>query len=114
MEIPAIITRGNRKVYELVKTLPKEETYALGDQMRRAAVSVPANIAEGQARQSPREFAQYLAVARGSLAELDTLLEVGRRIGYWQATPEVDKTVIEVRKLLQGLMNKLTSRDTLP
>ena len=61
------------EVYRLQRKLPKEETYGLGDQIRRAAVSIPANIAEGHARQHTKEFLQYLAIARGSLAELETL-----------------------------------------
>jgi four helix bundle protein len=63
-------------VYRLVKHLPAEERYALSDQRRRAVVSIPANIAEGQARQHAPEFAQHLAIARGGLAEVDTLLLV--------------------------------------
>ena len=60
------------EIYRLVKFLPKEETYALSDQMRRAAVSVPSNIAEGYERKSPKEFANFLSIARASRAELET------------------------------------------
>ena len=60
------------EVYNLVKELPKEEQYALSDQMRRAAVSIPSNIAEGQSRNSTKEFIQFLSVAKGSNAELQT------------------------------------------
>lgn len=63
-------------VYAVARRLPVEERYALADQLHRAAVSIPANIAEGQARQHHREFIQALTIARGSLAEVDTLLMI--------------------------------------
>lgn len=63
-----------REIYQLVKMLPVEERYALSDQMRRAAVSVPSNIAEGQARNSTKEFIQFLHIAKDSNAELMTQL----------------------------------------
>ena len=70
------------EVYKLVKFLPREETYALSDQMRRAVVSSPSNIAEGQERNSSKEFAQFLSIARGSKAELETQLCICVRLGY--------------------------------
>ena len=60
------------EIYRIVKLLPKEETYGLSDQMRRAAVSVPSNIAEGQARNTTRDFINFLYMARGSNAERQT------------------------------------------
>ena len=70
------------EVYRLVKKLPKEETYALSDQMRRSAVSVPSNIAEGHGRQSDNEFKNFLSVANGSLSELETQLLICVRLDY--------------------------------
>ncbi|MDR0248380.1 MAG: four helix bundle protein [Oscillospiraceae bacterium] len=70
------------EVYRVTKKLPKEETFALSDQMRRSAVSVPSNIAEGQGRGSSKEFLHFLSVAKGSKAELETQLRLCVRVGY--------------------------------
>ncbi len=71
------------EVYKLVRNLPKEELYALSNQMRRAAVSVPSNIAEGQKRNSTKEFVQFLSFAKGSAAELQTQLLICNRLDYF-------------------------------
>src|SRR5688572_32991313 len=69
-------------VYEATASFPKEETYALTSQIRRAVVSVPSNIAEGQGRRMAKEYLYFLANARGSLLELDTQLEIAFRLRY--------------------------------
>jgi four helix bundle protein len=95
--------------YELVKKLPREELYGLSDQIRRAVISVPANIAEGQSRRKPKEFLHFLSISRGSLAELDTLLLAGQRLKYFSQV-DVNQTqplLVEIRRLLQGLMQSL-------
>ena len=96
-------------VYELVRTLPGSERYVLSDQIRRAAISVPANIAEGQARTHRKEFLQHLSIARGSLAELQTLLWVAERLQYVtkEQTRGAQQAIVDVRMLLAGLMNRL-------
>lgn len=96
-------------VYELLKGFPKEETYALADHVRRAVVSIPANLAEGQARQHPKEFLQHLAIAKGSLAELSTLLVVAERLGYVTATQleAVEEDLASIGRPLSGLMTRL-------
>jgi len=72
-------------VYKLTRTFPREEMFGLAAQIRRAAVSVPSNIAEGAAREGEREFAQYLNIARGSLSELETQLLIATDLGYGKA-----------------------------
>jgi four helix bundle protein len=72
-------------VYQLTQTFPREETYGLTGQMRRAAVSVPSNIAEGHAREHLREYLHHLSIAQGSLAELETQIEIAHCLGYTAA-----------------------------
>src|SRR6266850_7125389 len=72
-----------RIIYDLTNTFPREEIYGLVAQMRRAAVSVPSNLAEGAARASRKEFSQFLSVAKGSLSELETQLLISADLGYW-------------------------------
>lgn len=74
------------EVYHLARSLPKEELYALSDQLRRAAVSIPSNIAEGYGRQTDKEFKQFLSVARGSVFEVETQLEICIRQNYLSAS----------------------------
>lgn len=97
------------EVYKLVKLLPKEETYALSDQMRRAVVSIPSNIAEGQGRNSDKEFIQFLSIARGSLWELETQIEICLRIGYIDQSPETNiyNLIAEISKMINALSNSL-------
>lgn len=71
-----------KKIYELTSVFPKEEIYGLTSQIRRAVVSIPSNIAEGAARNSRKEFIQFLYIALGSCAELDTQLIIAKELGY--------------------------------
>lgn len=96
-------------VYGVVRTFPKFEIYALSDQIRRAVVSIPANIAEGQARQHPKEFVQHLMIAKGSLAELHTLLIVACRLGYTteERLRSLEENIAAIRAPLSGLIAKI-------
>jgi four helix bundle protein len=73
--------------------------------MRRPAVSVPANLAEGAARNSTREFSRFLGIARGSLSELETYVVIARELGYLKGAEILDETIDEVFRLLGGLIN---------
>jgi four helix bundle protein len=72
-----------REIYRLVPRLPREETYGMRSQITRAAISIPANIAEGWARESEKEKAHFLAIAQGSLAEAETLLTLCEQVGWF-------------------------------
>jgi len=91
---------------------PKRETYSLTDQMRRAAVSVPSNIAEGQAHYSNREFRHFLRHSRGSLAELETQILIAERRNYLPEpqTAELLSRTHEVGRIQSGLLNSLKER----
>jgi len=93
-----------RAVYELTRSWPKEELYALTSQTRRAAVSVPANLAEGLGRGTPKEIARFAQIALGSLYELDTLLYLSAELGY---SPK-DK-VVKLREGLTALAKRTSS-----
>lgn len=97
-------------VYALTKEFPREEMYGLISQIRRAAASVPANIAEGQGRRYGREFHQFLGNARGSLMELDTHLELAFRVGYLSEGQHIAirTKVDEVGRILNGLMRSIS------
>jgi four helix bundle protein len=101
-------------VYALLKAFPVEERFALADQIRRAAVSIPANIAEGQARDSTKEFLRHLSIARGSLAEVETLLEVATRLGYLAAAQcePVAAELTTLRRMLHSLSKALQEKLT--
>lgn len=100
-----------KAIYDSTRQWPKEEIYGLTSQIRRAAVSIPANIAEGQARLGTGEFIQFLGIARGSLAELETLLLLSSDLGY--TTPADGEASLndcaEVGRLLNGLLRSLSS-----
>ena len=92
-------------VYSLTSEFPKEEIYGLTSQIRRSAVSIPSNIAEGAARNSQKEFSHFLYVALGSLAELETQLIIAQNLSYIQKFDH--ESLNEIRKMINGLIYKL-------
>jgi four helix bundle protein len=97
------------KVYQLTARFPKEEKYGLTSQMRRAAVSVPSNIAEGEGRESDKELIQFLCHSRGSLFEMETQLEIGRQLGYSTTKDcnEIRRETARIGQMLNGLMRSV-------
>jgi four helix bundle protein len=100
-----------KRVYEITRTFPLDERFGLVSQMRRAAVSIPSNIAEGQARHTTGEFVQFLSHAEGSLAELDTQFVIAIDLRYCTAAQVADALALiaELRKMLNALRRKLTT-----
>mgnify|MGYP001390941432 FL=1 len=95
-------------VYRITQRFPKEEVFGLTSQLRRAAVSIPSNIAEGAARTGSREFGQFLNIARGSLGELETQLLIAGDLGYISIEHPIYQTVDRVSKLITGLHKRIT------
>ncbi len=97
------------EIYTITRTLPPEELFGLTSQMRQAAVSIPSNLAEGQARASTGEFRQFLGHARGSLAELETQLYIAKNLHYLteEQLSHLSEAATAVGKLLNGLLAAL-------
>jgi len=100
-----------KDVYGITNKMPREEGYGLTNQIRRSAVSIPSNIAEGQARQHAKEFKQFLYVALGSLAELETQLVIAEQLKYIRGEDlrSLSDKIIEIRKMISGLISRLTA-----
>lgn len=97
-------------IYALIRKFPKEEQYALCDQLRRAVVSIPSNIAEGMGRVSTKERVHFIEIAYGSLMEVECQLEVAKRLGYvseeeWNAESGMSE---ELERLLSGLRSSIS------
>jgi four helix bundle protein len=97
------------QIYSLTKAFPDSERFGLISQLRRAAASVPANIAEGNARSSTKEYLRHLSIAVGSLAEVETFLDLTLRLQYGQPDKiqTLDELVTEERRMLRGLQHSL-------
>lgn len=95
-----------KAVYQMTATFPAVERYGLSQQMRRAAVSIPSNIAEGAGRNGPKEYLHFIGVARGSLAELETQLQLAVIFGFTTADHAAFDLVDRTGKLLTGLHKK--------
>jgi four helix bundle protein len=102
-----------QQIYRVTERFPSSEQFGLTSQIRRAAVSIPSNIAEGAARQTKKEFLNFLHIAKGSLSELDTQLEIARRLEYldqarWET---LDERLERIDRMLSGLVRSLRSRN---
>ncbi|MGA9355232.1 MAG: four helix bundle protein [Terriglobales bacterium] len=100
-------------IYACTREFPKSEVYGLASQMRRAAVSVPSNIAEGKGRYSSREFVQFLLHARGSLLELETQILIAHELAYIDSLTfrKIESDAAEVGGILNGLIHRFQTRD---
>ncbi len=90
-------------IYTLTKSFPDDEKFGITSQMRRSAISIPSNIAEGSARRGNKEFVQFLYIALGSATELDTQILIAKNLGY-QVESEVLMEIENIRKMLIGLI----------
>jgi len=97
-------------IYTSTSSFPAQEKFGLSSQMQRAAVSVPANIAEGFARNGTKELLHFLSIAAGSLSELDTLIELAAKLDYLNNAEELNGKVDEVSGLLMGLSASIKRR----
>jgi four helix bundle protein len=98
------------ELYRELERFPKHEQYGLCSQIRRAAVSVPANIAEGAGRESTREYLRFLHIARGSISELETEVEIARRLDYLSSESQAFKLIDRSSYLLNGLIKHVRSK----
>ena len=100
------------EIYKTVKLLPKEELYGLSDQMRRAVVSIPSNIAEGHQRSATKDYIRFLYIAKGSLGELETQIRLGERLGYFgeEKARQLFSQSEEVGRMLSGLIKSLQKK----
>lgn len=99
-------------IYKMTECFPKEEKFGLTSQIRRAAVSVPANIAEGAARKSSKEFSQFLSIAQGSTSELETELLIAHRLGYLNEDcyQQLRNSLDSIGRMITGLAQHLKNK----
>lgn len=97
------------EIYKITETFPKNETYGLISQIRRASVSIPSNIAEGNSRRSKPDYLQFLKISRGSCAEIETQLIISKNLKFLNENDymKLNGNIIEILKMLNGLINSL-------
>ena len=100
------------QIYLITKSFPDSEKYGLTGQIRRCAVSIPSNIAEGQGRNSPREFSQFLGIAKGSLCELETQIQIASNLDFLDDEQPIIDQVREIGKMLTALKRAINQNDT--
>ncbi|MDT0645923.1 four helix bundle protein [Zunongwangia sp. F260] len=94
-------------IYQFSRDFPDAEKFGLTSQIRRAAVSIPSNIAEGAARGSKKDFSRFLYIALGSLAEVETQLEIAERLDFIMKNSEVEEKIIYIRRMILKLIQSL-------
>ncbi|WP_187647926.1 four helix bundle protein [Nitrosophilus labii] len=92
-------------VYEKLLYFPKEEIYGLASQIKRSVISIPTNITEGKGRKTDKEFIQFLHIALGSLYELQTQIELAKRLNMIENIDEIENRSLEIEKMLNALIN---------
>jgi len=97
------------KIYKTTEQFPKSEIFGIRNQMRRASVSVPSNIAEGRERGTRKDFVQFLRISLGSIAELETQIEISKNVGFIVKNDyeNIIDTIVEIRKMLYKMIDKL-------
>ena len=113
LEVWQIAMSLAEQIYKTTQTYPKEEIYGMVSQMRRCAVSIPSNIAEGASRNGAKEFKQFLYIATGSASELDTQIELSRSIGLADANTltQLQDQTTKVLMMLRGLIRSLKQKN---
>ena len=101
-----------KAVYAKIRTFPQEERYALCDQLRRAAVSVPSNIAEGYGRDTHKDFAHFISLATGSLYEVATQLDIAVDLSYMKPDPALDEQIVSLVQMLAAFRTRLLTSPT--
>ncbi len=104
------------EIYKETEAFPKAEMYGLISQIRRATVSIPSNIAEGNSRRSVPDYLQFLRISRGSCAEVETQLIISKNLGFLdeEKSLKLNQDIIEISKMLNGLINSLKQSTNLP
>lgn len=110
LKVYASSMRLAKEIYKLTVDFPTEEKYGLISQLRRAAISVPSNIAEGAARKNTKEYIHFLYYSLGSAAEIETQLELSKRLGFIDDIETINKTNNEIIYMLTGLIKSLSSK----
>ena len=98
------------KIYNITRSFPKDELYGITSQIKRAAISIPSNIAEGSGRRSSKEFIQFLYISLGSAAELETQLIISKRLGFVNDITILE-SISEVSRMLIGLISSLKNKN---